>query len=94
MLRETSLRLAGAAALLLAAAATPALAAGDPPQQTQANGAPSDKASDTAAAPTEAAKPKVKPEERRICRMVNGSESRLAARRVCLTEEQWKHAYD
>ena len=88
MLRVTSLRLAGAAALLFAAA-TPALAAGDPPQQAQSAGAPSDKASDTGAAPTEAAKPK---EERKICRVISASESRLGAQKVCMTAEQWKHA--
>jgi invasion protein IalB len=89
MLRVSSLRLAGAAALLLAAAA-PALAAGDPPQPAQ-NAAPSDQASDTAATPAEAVKPKPK-EEHKICRMVNGSEARLGAQRVCMTAEQWKHA--
>ncbi|HEX4739390.1 MAG TPA: hypothetical protein VH331_17720 [Allosphingosinicella sp.] len=89
MLRETSLRLAGAAALLFAAAATPALAAGAPPQQAQSAGAPSDQANDTAAAPAEAAKPK---EEHKICKRVNGSEARLGAQKVCMTAEQWKKA--
>jgi hypothetical protein len=90
MLRVTSLRLAGAA--LLFAAAAPALAA--PPQQAQAAGAPSDQANETNAAPTEAAKPKTaaKPEEHKICRMVNGSEARLGAQKVCMTAEQWKRA--
>lgn len=89
MLRETSLRLAGADALLFAAAATPALAAGDPP--TQASGAPSAQASETGAAPVEAAKPQQKPEDRKICRSINGSDSRLNRQRVCLTAEQWSH---
>jgi hypothetical protein len=88
MLRESSLRLAGAAALLFATVATPALAAGDPPQQAQNASAPSDQASDTAAAPTEA-KPK---EEHKICRRVNGSEARLGSQKVCMTAEQWKQA--
>jgi len=88
MLRATSLRLAGAAALLFAAA--PAFAADETPQKTQAASAPSDQTADTAAQPTEAAaKPK---EERKICRMMDMSESRLGAKRVCMTAEQWKHA--
>ncbi|HEY1607410.1 MAG TPA: hypothetical protein VGF77_17625 [Allosphingosinicella sp.] len=85
MLRVTSLRLAGVA--LLFAAAAPALAAGDPPQQAQA--APSDQSNDTAATPTETAKPKP---EHKICRMVNGSEARLGAQKVCMTAAQWKDA--
>jgi hypothetical protein len=89
MLRVSSLRLAGAAALLFAAAA-PAVAAGDTPQASQTAQAPSDQASDTAAAPAEAAKPK--PEERKICRMMDSSESRLGAKKVCMTAAQWKHA--
>ena len=89
MLRVSSLRLAGAA-LLLATAATPVLAVDNPTQPAQASGAPSDQASDTAATPTEVAKPKA--QERKICRMVNGSESRLGAQKACMTAEQWKHA--
>lgn len=88
MLRVTSLRLAGAAFLF--AAAAPALAAGDPQQQAQA--APSDQANDAAATPTETAKPKEKPAERKICRMINGSEARLGAQKVCMTAAQWKDA--
>ena len=91
MLRVNSLRLAGAAALLFAAAAPAYAAAGDPPQQAQSAGAPSDQANDTAAQPAEAAKAQPKA-ERKICKMVNGSESRLAAQKVCMTAEQWKHA--
>jgi hypothetical protein len=89
MLRVNSLRLAGAAALLFAAAA-PAWAAGDPPQQAQQASAPSDQANDTAAQPTEAAKPAK--EERKICRMIDSSESRLGATKVCMTAAQWKKA--
>jgi hypothetical protein len=89
MLRASSLRLAGAAALLFAAAPSAAFAAGETTQKTQASEAPSDQTSETAAAPTEAAK-SVK--ERKICRMLDGSESRLGAKRVCMTAEQWKHA--
>jgi hypothetical protein len=89
MLRVSSLGLAGAAALLFAAAA-PAYAAGDPPQQTQQAAAPSDQAGDTAAQPTEAAKPAK--EERKICRLVDTSESRLGAQKVCMTAAQWKKA--
>ena len=88
MLRASSLRLAGAAALLFAVA--PAFAAtGETPQKTQAAEAPSDQSNDTAAAPTEAAKPKT---EHKICRMLDGSESRLGAKRVCMTAAQWKQA--
>lgn len=87
MLRVTSLRLAGAAALLFAVAA-PALAADEKPQNTQAASAPSDQANDTAAQPTEAAKPK---EEKKICRKIDLSSSRLNAQKVCLTAEQWRH---
>ncbi|MDB5693998.1 MAG: hypothetical protein JWO81_3061 [Alphaproteobacteria bacterium] len=90
MLRVSSLRLAGAAALLFAAAAPAHAAVGDMPQNGQQAQAPSDQASDTAAAPAEAAKPAK--EERKICRMVDGSESRLGARRVCMTAAQWKQA--
>jgi hypothetical protein len=28
--------------------------------------------------------------ERKICRRIDASESRMAAKRVCLTQEQWK----
>ena len=86
MLRVTSLRLASAAALLFTAAA-PALAADEKPQNTQAASAPSDQASDTAAQPTEAAKP----EEKKICRKLDLSSSRLNSQKLCLTAEQWRH---
>jgi hypothetical protein len=90
MLRVHSLRLAGAAALLFAAAA-PAYAVGETPQKPAE--APSDQASDTAAAPAETAKPQVaRPEDRKVCRTIDASESRLAAKRVCMTAEQWKHS--
>lgn len=88
MLRVVSLRVAGAAALLIAATA-PAYAADGPPQQAQ-NAALSHQTSDNAATPAEAAKPK--PEEHKICRMVDGSEARLGAHRVCMTAKQWKEA--
>ena len=91
MLRVISRRLAGAA-LFFAATASPALAANNPAPQAQATNAASDQANDTAAAPAETAKPKARPEDRKICRMVNGSESRLGAQKVCMTAEQWKHA--
>ena len=90
MLRATSLRLAGAAALLFAAAPVAAFGAAETPPQTQAAQAPSDQSPETGAAPTEAAKPKA--EERKICRTMDASESRLGAKRVCMTAEQWKHA--
>ena len=90
MLRASSLRLAGAAALLFAAAPAVAAAAEDTPQKTQAAAAPSDQSADTAAAPAEAPKPKA--EERKICRMMDMSESRLSSKKVCMTAEQWKHA--
>jgi len=86
MLRASSLRLAGAAALLFAAA--PAFAT-DTPQANQAASAPSDQAADTAAAPAEDGKPK---KERKICRKMDTSDSRLGAQRMCMTAEQWKHA--
>jgi hypothetical protein len=28
--------------------------------------------------------------ERKICRRIDASESRMASKRVCMTEEQWK----
>lgn len=90
MLRASSLRLAGAAALLFAAAPALAAASDETPQKTQAAAAPSDQSPETGAAPTEAAKPKA--EERKICRMMDSSESRLGAKRVCMTAEQWKRA--
>jgi hypothetical protein len=90
MLRASSLRLAGAAALLFAAAPVAAAVSGDTPQTTQAAAAPSDQSPETGAAPTEAAKPKAEP--RKICRIMDTSESRLGAKRVCMTAEQWKHA--
>ena len=86
MLRASSLRLAGAAALLFAAAP---VAAAETPPQTQAAAAPSDQSPETGAAPTEAAKPKAEP--RKICRKLDASASRLSAQRVCLTAEQWRH---
>jgi hypothetical protein len=90
MLRVHSLRLAGAAALLLATAAPAFAATGNTPQKPAET--PSDQGSDTAAAPAEAARPQAeKPEDRKVCRTIDASESRLAARRVCLTKEQWKH---
>jgi hypothetical protein len=90
MLRASSLRLAGAAALLVAAMPAAAAAAGESPQKNQAAAAPSDQSPDANAAPTEAAKPKA--EERKICRTMDASASRLGAQRVCMTAEQWKHA--
>jgi hypothetical protein len=89
MLRVSSRRLAGAVALLFAAAAPAHAAAGDAPTNMQQ--APSDKAGDTAAAPVEAARPAAA-EERRICRMIDSSESRLGAKKVCMTAAQWKKA--
>jgi hypothetical protein len=87
MLRELSLRVAGAAALLFAAVG-PAYAAGASPQPSA--GTPSAQAgNNSAAASTEAAS---KPEEHKICRMVNGSEARLGAKKVCMTAKQWKEA--
>ena len=78
-----SLRLAGAAVLLLATA--PALAA------DSNNMAPSDAATaDTGAAPA-AAKPAEKPKgEKKICRTEAQSESRLGAKKICMTAKEWR----
>ena len=46
---------------------------------------------DAAAAQTAPQAPKGEDQtERKICRRIDASESRVAAKRVCLTEEQWK----
>ena len=46
---------------------------------------------DAPAAPTAAQAPKPEDQaERKICKRIDASESRMAAKRVCLTEEQWK----
>jgi hypothetical protein len=46
---------------------------------------------DAAAAQTALQAPKAEDQtERKICRRIDTSESRVAAKRVCLTEEQWK----
>lgn len=83
----TSLRLAGAA-ILLFASAVPAVAS-----DTTAP-APSDAAAttDTGAAP--AAKPAKKPKEPKICRSEEASESRLGAKKVCLTAAEWRRRQD
>jgi hypothetical protein len=79
-----SLRLAGAAIFLFASVA-PALAA-DTTER-----APSDAAAtDNGAAP--AAKPADKKAngERKICRTEVASESRLGAKKICMTAAQWR----
>jgi hypothetical protein len=46
---------------------------------------------DAQAAQTTSEAPKAEdPAERKICRRIDASESRMAAKRVCLTQEQWK----
>lgn len=46
---------------------------------------------DAAAAQAAPQSPKAEDQtERKICRRIDASESRVAAKRVCLTEEQWK----
>jgi len=46
---------------------------------------------DSAAAQTAPQAPRSEDQtERKICRRIDASESRVAGKRVCLTEEQWK----
>ena len=79
-----SLRLAGAAILLFASSA-PVLAA-DTTER-----APSDAAAtaDTGAAPAAKADKKAKG-ERKICRTEIASESRLGAKKICMTAAEWR----
>ena len=77
------LRLAGAAILLLASAA-PAVA-------TDTNMSPSDAATTDSGAAPAAAKPADKPKgEKKICRTEAQSESRLGAKKICLTAKEWR----
>ena len=78
----SSLRLAGAAILLLAS--VPAFAA-DATAPT-----PSDAATtDTGAAPAAKTEKKAK-SERKICRTEIASESRLGAKKICMTAAEWR----
>ena len=76
------LRLAGAACLAFTAA--PAAAGTNP------STAPSSEPSEgNGAAPAAEAKPA---EEKRICRRIEATESRMKTQRVCLTREEWRRA--
>ncbi|HEY5722332.1 MAG TPA: hypothetical protein VIT45_08415 [Allosphingosinicella sp.] len=80
----SSLRLAGAAVLLFASIA-PALAA-DTTERAQSDSA----ATDSGAAPA-AAEPAAKPaKEKKVCRTETASESRLGAKRICMTAAEWR----
>ncbi|HEX8262363.1 MAG TPA: hypothetical protein VF547_05760 [Allosphingosinicella sp.] len=73
------------AALLLAAAATPVAAAGPA-------SSPSNEASvANSAAPAHSTK-STPDEPKKICRTIETTSSRLKAKRVCLTREQWRNA--
>jgi hypothetical protein len=78
MLRASSLRLAGAAFLFLTVAA-PAAAAGDPAPAV----APNDGGGSTAAAAAPA-------KERKICKKLEVTESRMGANRICKTAAEWR----
>ncbi|NUR45139.1 MAG: hypothetical protein HOP91_03135 [Sphingomonas sp.] len=67
---------------VLAAVSTPAFAGDGTPKAQTVDG----QATQTAAQPTTAEGPA----ERKICRRIEASESRVAAKKVCLTAEQWK----
>lgn len=84
-LHKLSVRISSAALLLLAAAAP--VSAADQPSS------PSNEASvaDDKAAPSHATK--TTPDEpKRICRTIETTSSRLRAKKVCLTREQWRNA--
>ena len=83
-LHKLSVRLSSAALLLLAAAAP--VSAADQPSS------PSNEASvaDGNGAPAHATK--TAPDEpKRICRTIETTSSRLKAKKVCLTREQWRN---
>lgn len=79
----SSLRLAGAAVLLFASVA-PALAA-DTTERSPSEAA----ATDNGAAPA-AAEPAKPIKERKICRTEAASESRLGAKKICMTAAEWR----
>ncbi|MFL6843707.1 MAG: hypothetical protein ACJ8ER_02365 [Allosphingosinicella sp.] len=83
-LHSISVRLAGAALLLLAAA--PAAAVDMP----NADSAPNANSNSIDSGPGEGAKPAAQP--KRICRTIDASESRMRAKRICMTAEEWKRA--
>lgn len=67
---------------VLVAISTPAFAGDATPKSQTVDG----QATQTAAQPTTAENQA----ERKICRRIEASESRVAAKKVCLTAEQWK----
>ena len=67
---------------VLVAISTPAFAGDATPKPQTVDG----QATQTAAQPTTTEDPA----ERKICRRMEASESRVAAKKVCLTAEQWK----
>jgi hypothetical protein len=84
-LHQLSVRLSSAALLLLAAAA-PVSAADQPPS-------PSNEAAvaDAKRAPVHSVKA-APAEPKKICRTLEQTSSRLQAKKVCLTREQWRNA--
>ena len=84
-LHKLSVRLSSAALLLLAATA-PVSAAEQP-------SSPSNEASvaDANRAPTHSTKANAD-EPKKICRTIETTSSRLRAKKVCLTREQWRNA--
>ena len=67
---------------VLVAVSTPAFAAADPKAATTVDA----NAAQVASQPVKTQDA----EEKKICRRIDASESRLGAKRLCLTEEQWK----
>jgi uncharacterized protein YcfJ len=67
---------------LLIAVSSPAFATEVNSKPASADGAAIQPAAETAKSED--------PAERKICRRIDASESRVTSKRVCLTEEQWK----
>jgi hypothetical protein len=67
---------------VLFAVSTPAFAATDPKTATTVDGNAAQPATQSAKTSDAA--------EKKICKRIEASESRLGAKKVCLTEEQWK----
>ena len=84
-LHKFSVRVSSAALLLFASAA-PAMAA-DPASP------PSNESSVAVGTPAPAHSTKASPDEpKKICRNIETTSSRLKAKKVCLTREQWRNA--
>ena len=67
---------------VLVAVSTPAFAGDGTPKVQSVDG----QTTQTASQPTTAENPA----ERKICKRIEATESRVAAKKVCLTQEQWK----